>query len=486
MPTSESSSTPTSATASSSMDVSNLRRLELKHSGSVTSIRFAPDGTSVVAGFSTGDVLQWSPQTEVVRTTRRHTGAVHSVDFSPDSKHCISAGADGTIQRWASRMQDADAKVFNGHLKTVWMVRYSADGTWFASCSADSSVRVWNAGTGACVCVFKEHSATVTHIACGGVGVDASSTAPDTPPISRSVSDEDAAVTSGAHPRRHRRLRSDSFRNDTEQLLASASWDNSVVVYDVGNKTTLHRLDGHMGNVTCLAFSKDNALLVSASTDCTLRVWHPTQGHCFEVFQDHAADVTHVALQDSHLVSGDADGNVWRMNIMTGKIFPVRSAHGDAVTSIAFSPDTSVIATASRDASVGLWDVLSDELIYRLKVPDGSEIASMCFSPDGTKVVAGTKAGNTVVWDLYADQHTSKPLTRSGSRGSAKKLQATRSGRRSSSSTSVSPASPSPTSPTRAQSARRPSASGSSPPRPSRSATSSPTPAWSPVEGQFY
>jgi WD40 repeat protein len=50
----------------------------------------------------------------------------------------------------------------------VWKLQYSPDGSRFASCSGDKTIRLWNPGTGACVGVLEGHRGVVTDIAWGG------------------------------------------------------------------------------------------------------------------------------------------------------------------------------------------------------------------------------------------------------------------------------------------------------------------------------
>ena len=61
---------------------------------------------------------------------------------------------------------------------------------------------------------------------------------------------------------------------------------------------------------TCCAYSSKGDLLVSASSDCTVRVWNPLDGTNYETIEEHDSDVTAVAINGSgtHLVSVCSDG----------------------------------------------------------------------------------------------------------------------------------------------------------------------------------
>src|SRR5262249_43046542 len=59
--------------------------------------------------------------------------------------------------------------------------------------------------------------------------------------------------------------------------LASASFDKTLILWEVATGRARRVLRGHDGEVSAVAFSKDGKTLVSASYDGTLRFW-PTEG----------------------------------------------------------------------------------------------------------------------------------------------------------------------------------------------------------------
>jgi WD40 repeat protein/nucleoside phosphorylase len=195
------------------------------------------------------------------------------------------------------------------------------------------------------------------------------------------------------------------------RLLASGSADNTVRLWDAATGARQHTLQGHSNAVYSVAFSPDGRMLASASEDTTVRLWDAGTGALRQTLQNHLNAVWSVAFSSDgqRLASGSGDNIVRLWDAATGARRHTLQGHSNAVYSVAFSPDDRMIASASEDNTVRLWDAATGALRHTLKGHSGS-VRLVAFSPDG-QMLASASWDNTVrLWDVATgvQRHTLK------------------------------------------------------------------------------
>ncbi|KFY92530.1 hypothetical protein V498_04889 [Pseudogymnoascus sp. VKM F-4517 (FW-2822)] len=190
-----------------------------------------------------------------------------------------------------------------------------------------------------------------------------------------------------------------SFSHDSK-LLASASVDKTVKVWDAATGTLQQTLEGHSDPVSSVAFSHNSKLLASASDDSTVKVWDAATGTLQQTLEGHSNWVRSVSFShDSKLLaSASVDNTVKVWDADTGTLQQTLEGHSGAVTSVAFSHDSKLLASASVDSTVKVWDAATGTLQQTLE-GHSNWVRSVSFSHD-SKLLASASVDKTVkVWD---------------------------------------------------------------------------------------
>ena len=184
-------------------------------------------------------------------------------------------------------------------------------------------------------------------------------------------------------------------------LLATASQDGSIRLWQTNTGQPVRVLNGHDGDVNCISFSPDDRWLASAGMDATVRIWDVTSGRQINSLNGHNEEVFAVQFSPSgrQLASGGRDRRVQLWDTTKWTLRSTLEGHHDLVESLAFSPDERTLASGGADSIVHLWDL--EQLKSRFALPCHSRsIYSVCFSPNGGRLAMGTQDGQILLWDL--------------------------------------------------------------------------------------
>lgn len=181
-----------------------------------------------------------------------------------------------------------------------------------------------------------------------------------------------------------------AFSPDGE-LIAAGSWDKLIRVWRVstGELCFVGKCEGP---VLSISFSTDGGLLASASSD--VRLWEVGSGQLLRKFNQSGFCVVFSPdgqwLAWSSKAPSPTEGAIciWKLNETQPQVLGTIERW---VRSIAFSPDSRSLVSASRDGlkSICLWDIATRHIQHLGSRQQGAD--SVAFSRDGNHVAAAGK-----------------------------------------------------------------------------------------------
>ena len=202
-----------------------------------------------------------------------------------------------------------------------------------------------------------------------------------------------------------------TFSHDGK-LLASASWDGTIKLWDSKSGQELRTLAGHGRGVYRAVFSPDGKQLASASRDGTVKLWDLATGSNTRTFVAESFAVKSVAWSPDGrtLASSGNDGIVKLWDAASLKELRAmkhawREGRSGLVISVLFSPDGKTLAARNWDGTVSLWEAGTGRERHTLAVVNAdAAISSIAFSPDGRLVAAADEGTKVKFWDVASGQ----------------------------------------------------------------------------------
>lgn len=346
--------------------------------------RLSPDGRRVAE--ASGQILRlWDAKTgEEILAPHGHIDTVWSVALSPDRRTAATADATNPgILRFWDLTTVKELRHCEGHGGDLGRIAFTPDGKGLVSTGADGTVRLWDVATAKEIRCFEGSAGFGATLALSPDGAWLAEASPD---------GLRGWVVATGNPLpwltvKGRVLRSAAFSTDGK-LLATGGWHKEISLWDPSTGQEIRRLEGHTGSVYSVAFSPDGKTL--ASTSCNDR-YHAGAGEDFEIrFWDVSTGRESRRLQGAKggayelafsadgklLVSAGGDGRVRLWEVATGKERLALVGHQGPVTSLALSGEGRIILSGSVDTTALVWDITGLAAEERPRIT-GKELAAL-------------------------------------------------------------------------------------------------------------
>lgn len=298
---------------------------------------------------------------------KRHRNGVNALQLDPINGRLYSAGRDAIIRVWNSTQtnsQEPYIQSMEHHNDWVNDIVLCCGGRNLISASCDTTVKVWNAHKGFCMSTLRTHRDYVQALA---------------------------------------------YAKDREQV-ASAGLDKAIFLWDVNtltaltasnNTVTTSSITGSKDSIYSLAMNPSGTIIVSGSTENTLRIWDPRTCNKIAKLKGHTENVKALVVSEdgTQVVSGSSDGKIKLWSIGQQRCIQTISVHSEGVWALLMTENFSHVISGSRDKKIVMTELrnpTNSVLICEERAP----VLSLCYNIDQTGIWATTWNSDIRCWKL--------------------------------------------------------------------------------------
>ncbi|CAI0461576.1 unnamed protein product [Linum tenue] len=343
-----------------------------------------------------------------------HASEVCACAWSPTGSLLASGSGDSTARIWTvaegtarTSMQNGPANVLvlkhvkgrtNEKSKDVTTLDWNGEGTLLATGSYDGQARIWSTA-GELKSTLSKHKGPIFSLKWNKKGDFLLTGSCDKTAIVWDVKAEEWRQQFEFHTGP---ILDVDWRNNVS--FATSSTDNMIYVCKVGETRPIKTFAGHQGEVNCVKWDPAGQLLASCSDDISAKVWSMKQEKYVYDLREHTKEIytlrwsptgpgTNNPNQQLVLASASFDSTVKLWDVEVGKLISTLCGHRDPVYSVAFSPNGEYLASGSLDRCINVWSLKDGNIVKKYTGNGG--IFEVCWNKEGDKIAA-CSANNTV------------------------------------------------------------------------------------------
>ncbi|XP_074598398.1 notchless protein homolog 1 [Brevipalpus obovatus] len=321
------------------------------HRNWVLCISWAPDGSKLASACKSGEIIIWNPHTgqQVGSTLKGHRQWVNALAWeplhrNPECRRLASASKDSTIKIWDTVLMQC-LMTLSSHKQSVTCLRWGGTGLIYSG-SQDRTLRVWRDEDGVLCRTLEGHGHWINTLALS------------TDYVMRTGTYEPFSDESSTKEKAERALERYNKARGEKERLVSGSDDFTLFFWEPESaKKHIARMTGHQQLINDVKFSPDTRIIASASFDKSIKIWDGRTGKYLTSLRGHVQAVYQIAWSaDSRLlVSGSADSTVKVWDMSTRKLQQDLPGHADEVYAVDWSPDGEYVVSGGKDKLLKIW-----------------------------------------------------------------------------------------------------------------------------------
>jgi len=185
------------------------------------------------------------------------------------------------------------------------------------------------------------------------------------------------------------------------QYIATGGDDGKVKLWNSLSGFCFVTFHEHSGSIKGVEFAQNGQVVVSASTDGTVRAFDLYRYRNFRTFASpRPCQFSCLALDSSGEVicAGSVDTfEIFMWSMQTGRLLEVMAGHEGPVSCLSFSPISATLVSGSWDNTVKVWDVYNQRGAKET-FSIGSNVTAITYRPDGHEVAVASLDGQIIFW----------------------------------------------------------------------------------------